>query len=481
MKTTDYRRSTLFLALLVSTSFGEVNALEVGFEGSVSYDSIQSTDNTALFGEQDSELNLGIAQITVFGEQRTRSLNAGFSGEFETRTGFEDEDDTVNTVTRFTGSADVALSAQSLRWYFGNVLTGVRNEDSVRIADDLNQFSRNIFMTGPTYRSTTEGFGTTEARLFYVNQTQEDENLETLYSFSASHQRETTIGSFYGIRFNDIYTDEPDTFSADPTVADQIGEDINRITVSIFNNRARELTGLYTELGATRYQTDDEEVDGLTAIVRGSLTMGPETTLTAEISHSLNDQTIRTVDVLLEGGGDDDGLQPGANGIFAETRFDIGYSINRPVSEIEFSLSVAQLDYRLLTGNSVITTDADSQDQYQGTVEATYARRFGSRINTALSTAYEREEFINQPAYTDAILFSAELNYTLTRTLSLEMSVIYDAAEGVRSQVVAANGAVASFNAFPVDETQTRASIGIRWAPPSRAERGMGTGLVSLQ
>lgn len=480
MATKSLRRfPKLLVALLVGASCSSVGALEMGFEGLISYELRQNTDDANLDDGPIPDTKLANGVISVFGEQRSRVLSAGFSGELETERNLDDDNDTINTVTRFIGAADLAITPRTLHWYFGDVLASVRDEDTIRIADDLSQDSRNVFITGPTYESVIQGVSATDARFFYVHQSEDDEEFESLYNFSIRHQRDTTVGSFYGIRFNDIFTSVPDDPDLDPALAARADEDFNRMSLSVFNNRAREYSELYGELGATRYDTDEESITGLSAEVRYTRFLGPRTTFTTGITHSLNDQTLNTIEALLINGGDDAGLQPEVDGIFAETRIDARYQVDRPRSEYEFAISLAQLGYEALTGDAAEFLAIDGEDQYQSTATAFYSREFSQRWSGSLTAAFEREEYINRADNTDAMLITGEMAYTLTRSLALEMSLTYDTGEGLRTRFTqAANGI--QEDEIEIDETETRATIGIRWAPPTRASRELTVELTSL-
>jgi len=415
------------VAFLVAASIGHVQALEMGFEGLLSYEFRQNTDDANpedVAANADSEFANGL--LAVFGEQRGSQLTAGFSAEIETERDLSDEGDaTVNTETRFIGAADYAITPRTLHWYFGDVLTGVRNDDTVRLADDLDQDSRNIFITGPSYESVVQGFSTTQARLFFVHQMEDDEEIESLYNLRASYQRDTTIGSFYGVEFNDIFTSVPDDLNQDLGFAGLEDADFNRASITAFTNRARQFSELYGEIGITQYDTDDDSLNGLTAQVRSTRILGPRTTFTASLSHALNDQALNTVEALIQGGGDDAGLQPEVDGIFEESRLDVAYSFDRPTSQFEFGLGIAQLNYRLLAGSA------------------------GD--------------------------LAANFDYRLTRSFVLEFAFEFDAAEGLNTR-----GNVDNPLPIEIDETESRAILGIRWAPPTRASRELTVELNSL-
>jgi hypothetical protein len=446
-------------------------SLEIGFEGLASFELRQNTT----LDEDIPDTEFGTGLIGVFGEQRSRSMSAGFSGELETQKNLTDDDGTFNTDTRFIGAVDIAITPRTLRWYIGDVLSGVRNDDAVRIADDINQDSINVFVTGPSYQSEIQGVSTTTARFFYVHQSEDDEEVQSLYNFNASYQKDTTVGSFYGIRFNDIFTAVSDDPDQDPAFAVEDDDDFNRLSITAFNNREREFSEIYAEIGATSYTTADDSTNGLTAELRTNRILGPRSNFTAGISHSLNDDTLNTIEALFRGDGDDAGLQPEVDGIFAETRFDATYSIERPRSELDLGFSYALLDYKLLTGDASENILVDGEDQIQTTLNATFSKDYTNRLQGIFTAAYEIEEYQNRSDNSDAFLITADFAYTLTRSFNLELSLAYDAAKGVNTRGTLENPLIDL-----IDETETRAIIGIRWVPITRASRELTVEINSL-
>ena len=168
-------------------------------------------------------------------------------------------------------------------------------------------------------------------------------------------------------------------------------------------------------------------------------------------------------------------MQPNIDGIFAETRLDVAYELDRPTSEFAFGLSYSQLDYQLLTGAAAQSILVDGEDQTQSTVNATYSKIFTNRLTGVFTAAYELQEYDNRADKTDAYLFTADLAYTLTRSLNLELSIAHDMAEGVNTR-----GTADDPIEVMIDETETRAILGVRWLPPTRASRELTVELKSL-
>jgi len=473
-KPTSYAKLLILGAIGCVFSSGS-HALEMGFEGFVSGELRQNTDPINFPDEEIPDGEFGSAVFSVFGEQRSRKVTAGFLGEIETEQNMAGEDDSFNTETRFIGAMDVAITPRTLRWYFGDVLAGVRNADDVRIADDIQEDTRNVFVTGPSYESEIEGVSSTSARLLYVHQTEDDEEIESLYNFSISHQRETTVDSFYGVRFTDIYTQVPDLPEQDGVAPAADNEDFNRVAITAFTTRVRGNTELFGEIGATQYQTEDETVNGATAEISASRLYGRRSTVTAGLSHSLSDETLDTVGALLQGGVDGADVQPEVDGIFTETRFDLTYDFERSSSEFQFTLSAAQLDYQLLTGSTGENIVVDAEDRTVASVNAVYAKYFTPRWRGIFAAAVEREEFINREDATDAMLVTADFVYTLTRNFELQLTFAYDAVTGMNTA-----GALDNPEPIEIDQTESSAMIGVRWVPPTRATRELTVEIATL-
>jgi len=139
-----------------------------------------------------------------------------------------------------------------------------------------------------------------------------------------------TPGSFWGFRFNDIYTQQP---------SDSEELDFNRASLALFGNRLRGFTELYGELGATRYDTDEESLDGVRALLRLTRTLGPSTNLTLALSRDLSDQTLNTVESLIF---DSQAEQPQADGFFDETRIELAFSYQERLTSLDLGVGMSQ-------------------------------------------------------------------------------------------------------------------------------------------
>ncbi|MGQ7844952.1 hypothetical protein ACUNV4_10765 [Granulosicoccus sp. 3-233] len=465
----------MFLAVLFP---GAAWSLDLGFEGRLT---LEQSDNINSVNSPDEEDGQTVgAVLGVYGEQRSRLVNAAFTGEIDTRSDVSEDDSSFDTLTRFLGAAEFSLTPRSWRWYVGDILGGVRTDNAVQTIDDTDIDRRNVFVTGPSFEYDVPGRSRTRARLLYVNQTEENEDLETLYTANASYERDTTPGSYFGVRAGNVFTDLPEE-SENPDIRQE--GDFNRSTVAAYVNRARGFLELYGELGVTRYDTDEESLNGLNARLRAIRQLGPMTSVSASLSRDLNDQTLSTVESLIGSGGTAVGVRPEVAGFFEETRLDVGYSFQATDTSLDLGLAVAQQDYQLLGIDSTVLVSEDSEDQLQSFAYGSLSQRLSTRLRTELAISYERQTYDNRNDETDSVLASALLIYRLSRSFELEGGVVHDSASGVLTRfntVSTAGGDVISRVEEDVDVTENRLTIGLRWAPPSRASQDLTVELKSL-
>lgn len=445
-------------------------ALELGFHALLS---AELSDNVNAANSPDEESGLTASGlIGIYGEQRSRNVDAGFTGEIETRRLLSDGDADFNTLTRFLGAADFSLSPRSWRWYVGDILGGVRVDNAVQTIDESTIARRNIFVTGPSFDYTVQGRSRTHARLQYVRQTEDADELETLYTASFRHEHETTPGSYFGISVGDIYTDLP----ANAAVAGlNSSDDYNRSTASIFWNRVTGLVELYGEAGSTHYDTDEESLDGFTTRLRITRRLGPKTAISLSLGRDLNDQTLSTIESLIASGSDAIAVRPEVAGFYEETRVGLSYTYQSTFTSVDLGVGLAQFDYRLLTSEVPNGLTADLEDHLQGSAFASLSRHLSNRLRGELGFSYERQDYDNRVDETDSILASALLVYRLSTSFELEGGLVHDSASGRLTRFPDGVGVEEA-----VDITENRATLGIRWAPPSRASQDMTVELKSL-
>lgn len=460
------------LAMLTAISWtGTAAALDIGFEGLLSAERSDNVNGANSPDEEDGTTIGGL--LGVYGEQRSRRVDAAFAGEIDTRRINTDAGSSNDTITRFLGAADVSLTPRSWRWYFGDILGGVRNDNAIQSIDDAVVDRRNVFVTGPTFAYDVADFSRTRARLMYVNQTEEDQVIESLYTASFSYERDITPGSYFGVRLANIYTDAPS--EEDAQIAGVSDQDFNRASVSAYWNRVQGFLELYGELGATRYDADQESLNGLSAQLRATRRLGRQSSVSLRLTRDLNDQTLSTIESLIDGAGESVGLRPEVAGFFTDTRLALEYSFQTSLISFTFGAGVGQLDYQLLATELNAGLSADNQDQTQGFAFASISRRFTTRLRSELAINYEQQTYDNLNDETDSILATARIIYRLTRSLELEGSVRRDTASGLLTRF--GGGTTLEED---IDITENRFAIGLRWAPPSRASRDLTVELKSL-
>lgn len=444
---------------------GGALALDIGFQG-LFY--AQASDNINGDNSPDEEAGSSAGGvISVFGEQKSRLVDAAFSGELDTRRVLSEDNTKFSTVSRFLGAAEFYITPRSWRWYVGDILGGIRDDNAVQNIDDSKADRRNVFVTGPSFAYDVSGVSSTRARALYVNQIEEDDQIESLYIADFSYSRTTTPGSYFGFRVGNIYTDIPAN-------SDRVsGDDYNRSGASVYVNQLSGFLTLYGEIGVTRYDTEDESLNGLNAIASATRLLGPQSSITARLTRSLNDQTLSAVESLIGSGGEGVALRPETAGIFAENRLTLDYSLQASVTSFDAGVGLVQQDYRLLSADANLS--ADGEDQVQSFAYAALGNRLSERLRGELGISYQRQEYDNRADESDSILASAQLIYRLSRSFELEGSIAHDTATGTRTRF---NTGVAEEQ--EIDVTENRFRIGVRWSPPTRASRELTVQLKSL-
>lgn len=464
------KRSLCVLLLAFCT---QAKALDIGFEGLVTLESSDNVEGANAPNEIDGIVQSAV--VGVYGEQRSQRLRAAFSGELDTRKVTSSNDSDINSISRFLGAAEFKLTPRSWTWYVGDILGGVRTDNAIQPIDDAEIERRNVFVTGPTFEYQQPGLSRTFARALYVNQTQNDDALEDLYIANFSHERDLTTGSYYGFRLGNIFTDLPEENDADMEDI-QAEQDFNRSTFGVFYNQRIGFLNLFGELGVTRYDADEESLNGLNAEFRATQELGPQTSASVYIQRDLSDQSLNTVESLVQSGDAAVGLAPNAAGFFTETRIGADYSLTSTDTTISLGIGVAELDYQLLSGGAqAAAINVDGEDRQQGFASATWLSRLSVRLRSELSVNYEAQEFNNRIDNSDSVLLRAQLIYEFTRSFEVEFGISHDKASGVQTRFD--DGVRREED---IDRTENRLSIGLRWAPPSRASQELTVELKSL-
>ena len=442
-------------------------ALDIGFQGELLQ---EVTDNVE--GVNPPDEDSGAVQtlvIGVYGEQRGTRVNAAFSGELDTRKTTSDDDSDLDTISRFLGAAEFKITPRSWTWYVGNVLGGVRTDNAIQPIDDNDLERRNVFVTGPAFEYERQGVSRTTARALYVNQSQNNESLEDIYSADVRHERDLRGGSFFGGRLGNIFTD-----ATEEEVSEDDGqpeEDFNRATAAVFYNYQNGFFSLFSEIGATSFESDVESFDGLNAELRALQILGPQTSASVFINRDLNDQSLSTAQSLLENGDTAIGIAAAGTGFFTETRVGAQYSFQSNETTVNLLAGYAKLDFT-----------AVGEDRDQGFASASWSNRLSLRLRSELGINYETQDFSDRADNSESVLARARLIYSLSQSFDLQFSVTHDTGTGILTRFnegVGVGGAVGIVEQ-DIDVTENRVAIGLRWAPPSRASQDLTVELETL-
>jgi len=465
------------IGLTLGIFSGHLQALEVGLSGLFE---LEASDN--VFGANSPEEEDGVIQsgvLGIYGEQKGARLTGAFSGELDTRKVSSGEDSLLDSVSRFSGAAEFKITPRSWTWYAGNILGGIRVDNAVQVIDDADLERRNVFVTGPQFEYEQQGISRTSARALYVNQTEGSDNLETLYTASFRHERDLTSGSFYGVRLGNVFNDVPQDVDEDQAELFADG-DFNRSTLAAFYNQRIGFTNVFGELGATRYDADEESLNGFNAQLRVTQELGPQTSASAFVSRDLNDQSLSAVESLIANNGTATGLRPDAAGFFVETRLGAQYDYRSTDTTVVLAAGVATLDYDLLSSAARLAFDADVEDRTQGFASASWLQQLSLQLRSDLGVSFETQEFDNRPDNSESLLLRASLIYQLNNSFELQFGVINDTASGLSTRLSAGGAVDADAAIETIDVTENRVIFGLRWSPPSRADRELIVELQSL-
>ena len=456
-------------------------AIEVGFEGLVSLEASDNVEGADSPNEEDGSIQSVV--LGVFGEQKSRRVSAAFQGELDTQKTNTDDDSDIDSIGRFLGAAEFKLTPRSWTWYVGDILGGVRVDDAIQPIDDNEITRRNVFVTGPAFEYEVQGISRTNARALYVNQTEDGEALETFFIADARHERDLSSRSSYGVTVGNIFTkvssddDDDDDDEEEEEEFETADDDFNRVSLSAFFNQRIGFLSLFAELGGTRFDTDLDSVTGFNAELRATQELGPQTSFSVFVQRDLNDQALSATESLLQSGNAAVGVALDASGIFTETRIGAEFNYQAVDTTIALSAGFADIDFELLTGNTADSILIDGEDRQQGFANATLSQRLSPQLRSELGVSYETQDFTAnvRPDNSESVLLRAQLVYSLTGSFDLELGYTLDRASGLRTLT---NGGVRTED--DIDVTENRVSVGLRWAPPSRASQELTVELRSL-
>lgn len=450
-------RIVILSALATSlASMSSAHAFDIGLEANLR---VESTDNVGGLNEGlEEDGQFGFASFEVYGEQRGSFLQVGFTGEVETQKLLSDSDSDLTTLNNFFGAANLTLS-RTFSWYFGDVLGSVRTaDDFVPLDNDELSTRRNVFVTGPSFDIDLSSDRQITGELLYFNQDQDDVDLAQLFTAQFEFRQDTRRGNTFGFNFSDFFADEPSGSDGD-----QIDFDSNRLSASVFWERSRGRLSWFASVGATQFDVEDETINGANADFRLTRNFTATSNLTFALGTDLSDSNISTIDSLLSGGV---GVEPEAAGIFQLNSASLTYSFAGAGSSYQVGARVEDAEFELLAlGSDVV--DAALVDNVTVSIFGTFSNALTTRLSFDANVLIEEQQFDNLPDDLTGVTASVSLAYKLTQSFSITGGLRTAHSQGIDTQQ-------AILGASPdgaFDITETRAVLGLRWAPPSRASR----------
>jgi len=446
--------ATACIALSVSKT---ASALEIGFESSLL---VIASDNVDALGDGlEEEGQIGTATFGVFGSQDGTKLRAAFAGQIRSSKQLDDEDDDFTSVTQFVGAAEFKITPRSFTWYFGNTLGTVLPDDGVEPIDLIGSERRDVFITGPEFQYNFGAFSRASARLLYVNQTQNDVTLETVYNGNADIEYDTTGGSTIGLGFTNTFTDNPET---------NPDGDFNRMSLSALWRRERARNSYEFSLGGTRYDVDERSLNGINgqASFRRQLTLN--SSFSFVLTRDLRNESLNTVEsILVDGVGRDSG----GNGVFDLTSGTLSYGFTTANSNIALSAGAGQSEFRLLTNDEGVTFSSEEEDRRNAFASASFMRQLSALTRFQTSLRYSTQDFVNTPEETQSLLGTASISRVIGRSFSVSLEYSTSVTGGKRTTTDGLED---------IDTMQNRVTFGLVWAPPTRANKDLTVQVQSL-
>lgn len=441
------------------------SALDIGFElsarGAISDNLFQ--DNTGLEEEGAATLT----EMLVFGSHESQRFIAGFQGELGLRRRLSDDDERndATTITRFFGSAEFALT-RSISWFFGDVLGGTRDNDTLITDDETEEFDnrRNVLITGPQIKWELDSVRNLESHIYLIDNS-DDAGTEfaRLVEFELDYTQQFQAGWLWGLRLENFLVSGSEDAN-DP--------DFNRSTVGVTAVRSRNTNTWTGFLGATRFQADgdtDFVTNGATASLRFERTSTDVSTFFVEASRSIVDQTLNETETLLGTGTAESSDVPG---IFSDNILRVGYEFEQAGSSLNVELGVGLSDFEAIFENGqIIELDGDEQDQDRLFGSLSYFRSFTPKISSTLTLGHTQEQFLEGDDFTESTFGILSLQYQLFRSFTLQASYLHEILQGLNSNEVIQD---------VTDSNENRVFLSLTYAPPTRANQDRVEGLKSL-
>lgn len=454
--------SLLLLAPLVALMPSKSEALSVGFEalGTAEVSDNVNEDNA---GSELDGYNLS-GLLSVFGDHQSQRIQFGFNGELGTYRQFDDLDTDTSLVnlSRFYGSLEVALTARSLSWYFGDVLGGSRRNDATQVNnEELLDNRRNVFITGPIYNFDLRAGRSINGSLFYINNSDESDNdLAELYSFNFNFNTPVAAGIRGGFGLNDVFVDNPE---------ENLEPDYNRLGARLFLERTRGQDTQFASLGITRYSSDDYSVNGLFAQLRWDRILSASSSIFVGLTRDLTDESLSEIDSIATTG---DTTVSDASGIFNNTVLQAGFKRNSGPGSLSFSAGISDADYEaVVDGSGFDNIAGDLEDRYRYFADLAYGTELSSRITASASLSYAQEEYRNIDDHSESLLGSLSFLYAVGRSFTAGLQYDHEINDARRTL-----GGVVSLT----DSVENRVLFTLKYAPLSRVDKNIIVRLKSL-
>ncbi len=455
-----HQKALVALALVFFSS--AVTALDIGFESLLSVNASDNVGGANAGLEQEGQL--GYVQFGVFGEQKGTRVRGAFSGELISQKQLDDEDDDFSAITQFIGAAEAQITPRAFSWYVGDILGSVRADDGLQSIDELSDARRNVFVTGPRFNYELDSFSRVNARFLYVNQSEDDRTLETLYNTTADWSFDTDRGNTWGLSFGNIYTDNPE---------ENLEGDFNRLSLAATWARTRGRNTYEALLGGTRYDTEEESLNGLNARLALTRQLGPQTDFRISFTQDLRDQTLNTVDSLLTDGS---ATASDGDGFFDESRLDMRYAFASSATVFDIGAYAGLSDFRLLADNTGFSDAGDAEDRVNMGVSVNYGYIFSPRTRLTSTLSLEQQDYQNRDDYTQSALGTVQVIRRLSRSFEFQVGYRVNVSQGERTRLLGD----ASELPENIDVVENRVTLGLRWAPPTRASKDLTIEMKSL-
>ncbi len=442
-----------------------VKALDVGFEmsarGALSDNIFQ--DNI----DEEVDGSATLTELVVFGNHVSQRLIAGFQGELGLRRRFSDEEerDDSTTLTRFYGSAEFAVT-RSFSWFFGDVLGGSRDNDTLITDDAIEEFEnrRNVLVTGPQIEWQLDSVRNLEGHLYFIDSSDdEDTDFSQFFELEIDYTQQFQAGWLWGLRLENFFV----------TAGDQSAEpDFNRTTFGVTGVRSRDTNTWTGFLGATRYQTrsgPEFETDGLSGSLRFTRSATEASSFYVEVSRSIVDQTLSETQSLLDTGTSDG---PDVPGIFNDTVLRAGYNFETTGYSLNTEFGVAEADFEaIFDGGALVDLLGDEEDQRRLFANLSGFYSLTPKLGLGGTLGHSNEEDVVGGEFIRSSFATLSLRYQISTSFVLRARYLHEILEGLATNDVEDE---------ITDSVENRVFVSLTYAPPTRANRDEVERLRSL-